>query len=206
MGRCQQSIEGTIEHRPPIKCQLTANEGGGVGGGIYKRIGTYPPIIYASTPPLSTRQCCMLCNRKLCSRRFDLDHGPYTESVFPSGVKSGTAFSLATQIIYRHLICPYSLPKRVLIWRLVRRTNAKPIQLPLNYCKKTETKYVLQASSEQLSAGIKLVVIYFFLNKTNSLVAVPKHAIVLRAFFKSYPQTSRSSGDAKVSLSHTFYQ
>lgn len=38
MGRCQQSIEGTIEHRPPIKCQLTANEGGGVGGGIYKNI------------------------------------------------------------------------------------------------------------------------------------------------------------------------
>ena len=30
MGRCQ--------HRPPIKCQLTANEGGGVGGGIYKNI------------------------------------------------------------------------------------------------------------------------------------------------------------------------
>lgn len=171
-----------------------------------ERIGTYPPIIYASTPPLSTRQCCMLCNRKLCSRRFDLNHGPYTESVFPSGVKSCTAFSLATQIIYRHLICPYSLPKRVLIWRLVRRTNAKPIQLPLNYCKKTETKYVLQASSERLSAGIKLVVICFFLNKTNSLVAAPKHAIVLRAFFKSYPQTSRSSGDARVSLFHTFYQ
>lgn len=126
-----------------------------------ERMGTYPPIIYASIPPLSTRQCCMLCNRKLCSRRFDLDHGPYTESVFPSGVKSCTAFSLATQIIYRHLICPYSLPKRVLIWRLVRRTNAKPIQLPL----KTETKNVLQASSEQLSAGIKLVVFAFFSTK-----------------------------------------
>lgn len=171
-----------------------------------ERIGTYPPIIYASAPPLSTRQCCMLCNRKLCSRRLDLDRGPYTESVFSSGVRSCTAFSLATQIIYRHLICPYFLPKRVLIWRLVRRTNAKPIQLPLNYCKKTETKYVLQASSEKLSAGIKLIAICFFLNKTNSLVAVPKHAIVLRAFFKSYPQISRSSGDAKVSLFHTFYQ
>ena len=125
MGRCQQSIEGTIEHRPPIKCQLTAKRGVEWGEEFIRilqkrdpnaeRIGTYPPIIYASTPPLSTRQCCMLCNRKLCSRRFDLDHGSYTESVFPSGVKSCTAFSLATQIIYRHLICPYSLPKRVLI-------------------------------------------------------------------------------------------